>query len=310
MATALHEFGHGLGVVNTANISPTVGNPPQPNPNFGQLLGGFPDVYNRNLFDNTIGKTWPAMTVAERRLSIPNGRNVVWIGSEVTAAVPSRLAFGLPLLGISAPAAIAGQYDVGAAVFGGALTSPGVSADIVLATDDVNAAGPSMTDACTVITNPGAIAGKIALADRGGCAFVIKVKNLQDAGAVAAIIADNAADSPPAPLGGADPAITIPAARILLATGNAIKAQLAAFATVTGTLGLDLTRRAGADAAGRAQVNATNPIVPGSSISHWDPVASPNLLMEPAINGDLNHTLDLTLPLLHDLGWLDEEGRP
>ena len=101
-----------------------------------------------------------------------------------------------------------------------------------------------------------------------------------------------------------------PRARILLATGNAIKAQLAAFATVTGTLGLDLTRRAGADADGRAQVNATNPIVPGSSISHWDPVASPNLLMEPAINGDLNHTLDLTLPLLHDLGWLDEEGRP
>ena len=161
-----------------------------------------------------------------------------------------------------------------------------------------------------MITNPGVIAGKIALADRGGCIFAVKVKNLQDAGAVAAIIADNAADSPPAPLGGADPAITIPAARILLATGNAIKAQLTAFATVTGTLGLDMTRRAGADAAGRAQVNATNPIVPGSSISHWDPVASPNLLMEPAINGDLNHTLDLTLPLLHDLGWLDEEGRP
>ena len=51
-------------------------------------------MYNRNLFDNTIGKTWPAMTVDERRLSIPNGRNVVWIGSEVTAAVPSRLALG------------------------------------------------------------------------------------------------------------------------------------------------------------------------------------------------------------------------
>ena len=67
VATALHEFGHGFGVTQTVNISPTVGNPPQPNPTFGQLLGGFPDVYNRNLFDNTIGKTWPAMTVAERR---------------------------------------------------------------------------------------------------------------------------------------------------------------------------------------------------------------------------------------------------
>ena len=316
VATALHEFGHGFGVIQTANISPTVGNPPQPNPAFGQLLGwnpatgatGFPDVYNRNLFDNTIGKTWPAMTVDERRLSIPNGRKVVWVGSEVTAAVPLRLALGLPLLTIGAPATIAGQYDVGAAVFGGALTSPGVSGDVVLATDGANAAGPSPTDACTAITNPATVAGRIALVDRGTCGFIVKVKNLQNAGAIAALIADNVADSPPAPLGGADPTITIPAARILLATGNAIKTQLAGN-TVTGTLGLDRTRRAGADADGRAQVNATNPILPGSSISHWDPVAFPNLLMEPAINADLNHTLDLTLTLLHDLGWLDEEDR-
>jgi hypothetical protein len=29
---------------------------------------------------------------------------------------------------------------------------------------------------------------------------------------------------------------------------------------------------------------------------------------EPAINGDLNHTLDPTVPLLHDIGWLEDEG--
>jgi hypothetical protein len=309
VATALHEFGHGFGVTQTVNISPTVGNPPQPNPNFGQMLGGIPDVYNRNLFDNTIGKTWPAMTVSERQQSIANGRNVVWIGSKVTAAVPSRLAFGLPLLTINAPGGIAGQYDVGAAVFGAALTSPGISADVVVATDQATSDGPSTTDACTAITNAFAIAGKIALVDRGTCGFVVKVKNLQNAGAVAALIADNVADTPPAPLGGSDPTITIAAGRILRDTGLAIKAQLAASTNVSGTLGLDMTRRAGADANGRAQVNATNPIVPGSSIAHWDPVAFPNLLMEPAINPDLNHTLDLTLPLLHDIGWLDEEER-
>jgi hypothetical protein len=47
--------------------------------------------------------------------------------------------------------------------------------------------------------------------------------------------------------------------------------------------------------------------VSGSSVSHWDVSASPNLLMEPNINDDLTLSvvppLDLTLTLLKDLGW-------
>ena len=50
---------------------------------------------------------------------------------------------------------------------------------------------------------------KIALIDRGTCGFTIKVKNAQDAGAIAVIVADNIAGSPPAPMGGADATITI-----------------------------------------------------------------------------------------------------
>ena len=42
-------------------------------------------------------------------------------------------------------------------------------------------------------------------------------------------------------------------------------------------------------------------------MSHWDTIATPNLLMEPAINGDLMHAVmspfDLTFELLKDLGW-------
>ena len=67
-----------------------------------------------------------------------------------------------------------------------------------MATDAADGAGPSTTDACSPITNAFAIAGRIALADRGTCGFIVKVKNLQNAGAIAAIIADNAPDSPPA----------------------------------------------------------------------------------------------------------------
>ena len=42
-------------------------------------------------------------------------------------------------------------------------------------------------------------------------------------------------------------------------------------------------------------------------MSHWDTSATRNLLMEPFINGDLNHQVkapsDLTLQLLIDIGW-------
>jgi hypothetical protein len=66
-------------------------------------------------------------------------------------------------------------------------------------------------------------------------------------------------------------------------------------------------RIAGADVNGNPLLYTPNPLVSGSSVSHWDVTASPNLLMEPNINPDLTTTLtapiDLTLPLLKDLGW-------
>ena len=115
------------------------------------------------------------------------------------------------------------------------------------------------------------------------------------------VVADNVEGSPPGGMGGSDPAITIPSVRITLADGDAIKSNLAAGVHVT--LHVDPSQLAGADHSGRALMNATNPVQPGSSISHWDPAASPNLLMEPNINADLSHGVDLTLPLLKDIGW-------
>ena len=53
----------------------------------------------------------------------------------------------------------------------------------------------------------------------------------------------------------------------------------------------------------RPRLYAPNPTEPGSSISHWDTSATPNLLMEPNLSGDLPHAVDLTLPLLRDIGW-------
>jgi uncharacterized repeat protein (TIGR01451 family) len=63
----------------------------------------------------------------------------------------------------------------------------------------------------------------------------------------------------------------------------------------------------GADATGRGLMYAPGTYQPGSSVSHWDKSMFRNQLMEPAINGDLTHEvtppLDLTFPLLKDIGW-------
>lgn len=297
----LHEFAHGLGFSQFASVST------------GSLFYGLPDTYNRRIFDNTLKMTWDQMTDAQRQGSAINPRRVVFIGNNVTEALPGVLNFGVPGLRISAPAAIAGHYDVGSASFGAPLTSSGVSGQIVLAQDAANASGPSTTDACTAITNAADIAGKIALVDRGTCGFVVKAANVQAAGAIAMIVADNAAGGPPAGLGGTDPTITIPAVRITLPDGNALKAQLGA--GVLGTLSLDMSLRAGADPDGRALLYTPNPVAPGSTISHFDTIAFPNQLMEPNINADLTHNVkppsDMTLPLLRDVGWFadaDNDG--
>src|SRR3546814_14836312 len=83
-----------------------------------------------------------------------------------------------------------------------------------------------LNDGCEPLSNPAVVAGNLVLLDRGACTFVIKALNAQAAGATAMVIADNVAGTPPPTLGGTDPSITIPAIRITLAAGNALKANL------------------------------------------------------------------------------------
>jgi hypothetical protein len=291
----LHEFAHGLGFSNFVDES--TGQEPFP-------PGNLTDIYARFTFDNTAGKTWDQMNDPERKASAINSRNVVWVGQNVTAAVPQVLSLGTPFMFVNSPAAIAGRYNVGPATFGPQLTAGGITGNVVLALDPANAAGPSTTDACSPLTNGATVTGNIALVDRGTCTFTTKVKNAQNAGATAVIVADNVAGSPPPGLGGTDPTITIPSVRITLDDGNTIKGHLGVGVNVT--LRLDTTR-AGADPNGRALLNAPDPVQLGSSISHWDPIAFPNQLMEPSINSDLTHQVvtpfDMTFELLTDIGW-------
>jgi hypothetical protein len=143
------------------------------------------------------------------------------------------------------------------------------------------------------------------------CAFVVKAKNVQDAGAKAMIVVDNVASNPPAEMSGVDPTIKIPSVRVTLATGNAIKGALHSSRSrnsdVQAKIDVDEDQLAGADKRGRVMLFSPNPYQGGSSISHWDSSAFHNLLMEPFINADLAHSVkppkDLTLPFMKDIGW-------
>ena len=292
-----HEFGHGLGFQTYTNGST------------GAPLSGVPSIWDFFLLDNTTNKLWKDMSNVERAASALNGPHLVWTGANVNSGVPQVLTLGTPLLTVTSPASVAGTYLVGTASFGPALNSPGVSAEVMPVVDTP----PNLGLACNPLSplNAAAVNGKIALVDRGTCTFNVKAKTVQAAGAVGMIVADNAAGSPPAGLGGTDATVTIPAVRITQADGATLKAALAtrtrAHSGMFANLGVNLAVRAGADSAGRMLMYAPNPFQGGSSVSHYDVSAFPNQLMEPAINGDLTHEVtipfDLTFQLLRDIGW-------
>ncbi len=292
----LHEFGHGLGFQTFTNGST------------GAFLIGFPSVFDFFLFDSNTNKLWANSTDAERAASALSINKLAWNGPRVIAGAPNVLG-GTPQLAVSTPVNVAANLQLGPASFGPPLTTPGVTGEVMPVVDSPNGIGL----ACTPLSaaNAAAVSGKIAMVDRGVCGFTVKVKNAQDAGAIGVIVVDNVAGSPPPGLGGADATIFIPSGRITLADGTVLKTALRTrsrtHSGMFATLGINLAIRAGGDAAGRVLMFAPNPFQGGSSVSHFDVSAFPNLLMEPAINADLQQQVstpqDLTFQALQDTGW-------
>ena len=134
---------------------------------------------------------------------------------------------GLPGPGVrvNTPAGIAGFYIAGTAQFGGAPPPGGTTGNVVLALDPSDGAGVLTTDGCSPLTNAAAVAGNIALIDRGTCGFAIKVKTAQDAGAIAVLIANTAAGVFGG-MAGVDPTITIPSVMITFPDANTFKANI------------------------------------------------------------------------------------
>ena len=296
----LHQIAHGLGFWNLTAASS------------GAFLFGFPSVWDHFILDNTTGELWIDMTEAERSASVRNFRHVVWTGANVTAAVPGVYALDYPRLVIGGPegGAAAGEYAGAAATFGAPLVPTPLIDQLMPALLDGNGFG----GACAALGSLDALAvqGNVALIERGGCADVVQAKNVQNAGAIAAILIDDTPTVPPPSPTGADPTVTIPAIAISQADGETIKAQLLhrgrRASGVTAALRQETPtgQYLGADPLGRALLYTPVNWVP-SAASHWDPSATPNQLLEPTLNGDVSHALglpdDLTVELLKDIGW-------
>jgi extracellular elastinolytic metalloproteinase len=102
------------------------------------------------------------------------------------------------------------NYAAAAAGFGPALSLTGVSAPLAVA---------SVADGCTAFTG---VTGAIAVIDRGSCDFTVKVLNAQNAGAVGAIVANNAGDGV-FTMGGTNRRINIPSVMVGQTDGGALK---------------------------------------------------------------------------------------
>lgn len=134
--------------------------------------------------------------------------------------------------------ALAGDYTVTNANFGGDINAP-ITSDLVLVIDD-NQGLPASTDpndACNTITNGADISGKIAILRRGVCEFGAKVLAAENEGAIAVVVVNNVAGAPINMGPGADGAsVTIPSVMVGQADGEAMITALNNSETVNVTL--------------------------------------------------------------------------
>ena len=288
--TILHEYGHGLGFLSFADEST------------GELFDGRPSIWEHYMVDGKTEKRWVNMNDAERKASAINNQFLAWTGFQSFIGAQQTLTnvdtLDVFLLDRNGIAFLPG----GTANFGAKEGRRGISGSLGFLED---ARAPGAACAAFTSTQAASVRGRVAVINRGGCAFTDKAKNAQAAGASAIIFVNNS------PAFGGRPAFGVddPAAGITIAS-TLISQQDGARLRESGTRYASIfeTRRPGGmDLFRRPLLYAPTVVQPGSSVSHWDVTATPNLLMEPISNGDESTALkapkDLTLPLLKDIGW-------
>lgn len=159
-------------------------------------------------------------------MSAGNGGNAVFkldspgtAPSGITVANSYDAGYSTGAVSVESPASVAGLMPAVEASFTPALAGMAeVRGRVVLADPNLG---------CDPLRNAAALAGRIAMVDRGVCFFVDKVRALQDAGAVAVVVVNNV-DGPPAGMAGTgDVSIfRIPAVMISKADGERLKPLL------------------------------------------------------------------------------------
>ena len=136
-------------------------------------------------------------------------------------------------INVTAPATVAGNYlavESGFSTNNKLATLGPISGQLALYADA--GTNPVTYLACGAYGGTTPLTGKIAVLYRGTCGFSDKVKNAQLAGAIAAIVINNAAGAPIV-MGGTDNTVTIPAVMISQADGNILVPQIANGVQVT-----------------------------------------------------------------------------
>jgi hypothetical protein len=108
-----------------------------------------------------------------------------------------------------------------------------VTANVVYFNDQANG---STHEGCNTAANAADLAGKIAYIDRGTCAFTVKMKNAQLAGAKGVIVGNYSGNDTLVSMGGTDNTVTIPGIFFGGSEADFLKSELDASETVNATL--------------------------------------------------------------------------
>ena len=282
----LHEMAHGLGFAQNHNLQNGSGFPP------------YFYTFDQGVFDITQQKFWYQMTDNQILQSAANDPNVVWKGPYVDAAKATYLRKPLRMrIGATVQTG-----EVMQAFYGDLLPSAGLSSMAAV----VNDGSANGAEGCNPLINAAQVQGRIAVVNRGTCAFSIKTHNAESAGAIAVLILNNRAEAPGDPLpvaGGSDYTIHIPTATVAYQTGQTLLSQLAGSPNTTVTIESIPGSSLLGIQAGFMRMHAPAEISAGSSISHFTGDTGGPLLMQASVSPVLFDRLDMTPELLRDIGW-------
>lgn len=273
----IHELAHGLGF--SSHIDPAT----------GHLVDNGIDVFSAQLFDLDLQRSWLQLSAAERAASATKARRLVWQGPAALRAAVQALPLAQPQLSFD-PEVQAFSGLVADASIGLPLAQTGVSGPVVLA------------QRCEVTPRDRPDEPFIALFNH--CEAAVATRAAVEAGAAAVLVSSGASITPPLPYEASSTLAPLAIPVLVLTQADARSIQLAyTNGPLTAQLHADPAQRLGTDAEGRPFMFASDPVLPGSSVSHVDPSSRPNQLMEPFATDRPSHDLALTSAFLRDIGW-------